>query len=719
MPLPTTGGSGSGTTLTSSTITQTAHGFAVGDIIYQTTTLSTYALASAAAPDTSEWIGIVQSVPTANTFTYSTAGLVTIPTTSAANIGSVAFLSTVGTTGNTTTFTEPTAVSSVSKPVYIVLSTTTALLENYRAVPAAGNTAVVQTGSVTSAITSSQSTTSTSFTDVTGSAFTLPIAGTYKITYSASAANTTAGQAVNFVLTDSANAIIPGGAVGSTNLTAGGFTTGSISVQVTVAGTTSYKLRWAVSAGTGTILNTGTIGNSGNTTITWEQIGASPVPMDLVGEYGEVAVAGQGFSINAAYVDFATPVNFTLPTAGTWDVTYILSAQTNTAGTYFQPVITDSLNNVVANSSTQLQNGGSSILSPVTMTVRITTTSSTAYKLRYSANTAGTIYANNAPSNGGVSKVVFRKISGFTPSSGQTVDYVIVKNKVTTANVANQAFFKPDTIVAGNIPYNATTGLFTLTAGKTYELVADLAIGGGQSGVEYAWKDTVSGLQFGSQGVSISDNGVAGVYSVLARAIYTPSTNTTVGVVNIFTTAFPLLGAADTTSTGSAGLSQPSMTIKQLGTSAVITQSTTPLVLAQNSTSQSITNSGANVVVTNWTTVTDVTGSFNATTGVFTCPRAGNYAVSANLIYTSSLYAVQNVAKLAFLKNGTSFATPANNAQNAGTFFMTLSGSSMVSCAAGDTLSLATSNGRTAGATTLDGAALDNTFSITFIPPTY
>ena len=189
-----------------------------------------------------------------------------------------------------------------------------------------------------------------------------------------------------------------------------------------------------------------------------------------------------------------------------------------------------------------------------------------------------------------------------TPALGQTavVEYVIVKNKVTTANVANQAFFKPDTIVSGNIPYNAATGLFSLTAGKTYDLVADLAIGGGQSGVEYVWKDTVTGLQFGSQGVSVADNGVAGTYTVLARAIYTPTTNTTVGVVNLFTTAFPLLGGVDTTSTGSTGLSQPTMTIKQIGASPVpmdlVGEYVSPIYPVGNISPTAIQNSSATSV---------------------------------------------------------------------------------------------------------------------------
>lgn len=115
------GGGGSGTDLSRS-ISQTSHGFAVGDILYLNGSTYTKAIASSAAA--AEVIGVVSAVADANTFTLLYSGRIT--GLSGLTAGTVYFLS--GGTAGASTSTEPTTSGYISKPVYIADGTTTALL---------------------------------------------------------------------------------------------------------------------------------------------------------------------------------------------------------------------------------------------------------------------------------------------------------------------------------------------------------------------------------------------------------------------------------------------------------------------------------------------------------------------------------------------------------------------------------------------------------------
>jgi hypothetical protein len=68
-------------------------------------------------------------------------------------------------------------------------------------------------------------------------------------------------------------------------------------------------------------------------------------------------------------------------------------------------------------------------------------------------------------------------ISGNTAVNGQSVDYVNVVN-TNTQTVVTGNNIKFNSIVAGNIPYDATTGNFSLTAGKTYRLSGYVSLDG-------------------------------------------------------------------------------------------------------------------------------------------------------------------------------------------------------------------------------------------------
>lgn len=103
---------------TSNEITQTSHGFSVGDAVYHTGTA--YAKAQANADATSEVIGVVSAVAGANVFSLLTNGRITGLTGLTA--GAVYFLS--ASTAGALTATEPSTTGHVSKPVLVADSTT-------------------------------------------------------------------------------------------------------------------------------------------------------------------------------------------------------------------------------------------------------------------------------------------------------------------------------------------------------------------------------------------------------------------------------------------------------------------------------------------------------------------------------------------------------------------------------------------------------------------
>ncbi len=117
-------------------------------------------------------------------------------------------------------------------------------------------------------------------------------------------------------------------------------------------------------------------------------------------------------------------------------------------------------------------------------------------------------------------------------SPNQTVDYVsVTRTSVQTVSVGSNILFNQ--INGGNIPYNSTTGLFTLTAGKTYRLTGSIAVSSSNVSAEevnVAWKNA-NGDILANKGEALSTNfGTTGFANGIADVIYTPTANTTVSL---------------------------------------------------------------------------------------------------------------------------------------------------------------------------------------------
>jgi len=107
-------------------IAQTGHGFVAGDVVRHNG--SSYVKAKADSATNAEVVGIVSAVADANNFTLTVIGDIT--GLSGLSAGSVYFLSDA--TAGLLTVTEPTAINSVSKPLFIAHSTTAGYFFNWR-----------------------------------------------------------------------------------------------------------------------------------------------------------------------------------------------------------------------------------------------------------------------------------------------------------------------------------------------------------------------------------------------------------------------------------------------------------------------------------------------------------------------------------------------------------------------------------------------------------
>jgi hypothetical protein len=128
------GGSG-GSSLTSA-ITQTSHGFAVGDIV-RLSAASTYTKARADSSANAEVAGIVSAVAGANDFTLTTGGKIT--GLSGLTAAEMYFLS--PTTAGALTLTAPSTVGQVSKPILYTDTTTSGYFFNMRGAVVSSTTA--------------------------------------------------------------------------------------------------------------------------------------------------------------------------------------------------------------------------------------------------------------------------------------------------------------------------------------------------------------------------------------------------------------------------------------------------------------------------------------------------------------------------------------------------------------------------------------------------
>ncbi len=185
-------------------------------------------------------------------------------------------------------------------------------------------------------------------------------------------------------------------------------------------------------------------------------------------EFGSVILANQVFSTNA-FVN-STNGTYTIPSAGTWKLRYDISTDGTGANTNSQLQIINSSSVLVAGTE---RTRGASVTTALNLTAEaiVVTTGATTFTLQGRNGGSGTMtILNNSTYTGTIS---WEKISGFIPTVGSTIDYVRL-SKTSTQSIASANTIITFNSANGNIPVNTATGQITLTAGKTYEITANV-----------------------------------------------------------------------------------------------------------------------------------------------------------------------------------------------------------------------------------------------------
>jgi hypothetical protein len=187
---------------------------------------------------------------------------------------------------------------------------------------------------------------------------------------------------------------------------------------------------------------------------TWRPFGNNNL---LAAEYGENTGITDGQAVTTTLADVAGS-SFTLPTAGVWEVIARVTVGNGngTVNTGFGFGIYDTSNVLISNTAANsIQGGGGgSETDVVTVQTFITTTGATTYKLRAAVNSGVsgfTIQNDNSvgASQAGSSQITWKKIGGFLPIVGQTVDYAsIVGDTAQDTNSGTDAFTLTSTLSA-------------------------------------------------------------------------------------------------------------------------------------------------------------------------------------------------------------------------------------------------------------------------------
>jgi hypothetical protein len=301
--------------------------------------------------------------------------------------------------------------------------------------------------------------------------------------------------------------------------------------------------------------------------------------MDMVKLYGET------WSNATGKIGHANGYTFTVPVSGRYLFDFSSSGYLNQASM--------SITFKVRQGTTDL---GTDVFTNANNNVHVVFTGMVEVNL--SAGVTYNVYvsSNGSRDGGDYDRVFYKLVAGNLPVTGQSVDYVSVST-ISQSSIGDNRDLIFTTNNGGNIPYNTSTGVFTLSANKTYlfqaQIRSNLPSAGGNY-IEYGFVDATSNalLMNGTQTITSSTTSTAGFGSnPVINFIYTPTSNQT---VKIRTTA---------TTVGTQNIVSGTANITQIGSSAIIN----PWTLSGTNTF----NTTGNVGIGNNapSTTLDVTGS--------------------------------------------------------------------------------------------------------------
>lgn len=398
-------------------------------------------------------------------------------------------------------------------------------------------------------------------------------------------------------------------------------------------------------------------------------------------------------------------VSITIPSSGTWVIQWNMrGVNTGISNVGSSSALYDNSNVLQPNSEVNsIFNSASSSNTQATSynSYTVITTGVQTFKIKgWSNPVAGGLIISDL---NGRSWVSARKVSGFIPVMGQTVDYISSTASATSPVGIVDVTWNTFT---GNITNTGT--LFTLLAGKTYRLQASL-------GINF---NTGSGVNATYQFVDTSNISIGANIAIVYNAVASSTGDSAMGVTGVTYTALVdtqvKVRILSSGAVSGATINRANLSITQIGSTATTTTARA-IVITNNTSGQSIPNSSTTNII-GWTTVKDTTNSFTAA-GVFTAPRTSEYQLSYSLNYNSFTPTASGMMSAEILGSALRGSyLPVVLSQVITDMSIVLN--CVVSLVAGQTISLASSN-TTGAARTLNIGASRNFVSIVEITPTY
>jgi hypothetical protein len=268
--------------------------------------------------------------------------------------------------------------------------------------------------------------------------------------------------------------------------------------------------------------------------------------MDMVKLYGET------WSNAAGKIGNTNGYTFTVPVSGRYLFDFSSSGYLNQA--------TMSITFKVRQGTTDL---GTDVFTNANNNVHVVFTGMVEVNL--TAGVSYNVYVSSTGSRdaGDYDRVFYKLVAGNLPVTGQSVEYVSVST-ISQSSIGDNRDLIFTSNNGGNIPYNTSTGVFTLSANKTYLFQAQIRSNGASADgnyIEYGFVDATSNtlLVNGTQTITSSTTRTAGFGSnPVINFIYTPTSNQT---VKLRTTA---------TTVGTQNITSGTANITQIGSSAII-----------------------------------------------------------------------------------------------------------------------------------------------------
>ena len=260
---------------------------------------------------------------------------------------------------------------------------------------------------------------------------------------------------------------------------------------------------------------------------------------------------------NAATIN-STGATFTVTTSGRYSFDFSTAATCNGCMLTLNFQVRDGANSNAVIASDMQTSYSNNIHAEYNGKVEVNLLANRSYNVLVTASSGG-IYSND------YTRVYMKQVSGNLPVTGQTVDYVSVGTIYQTAIGDNRDLIFTSKY-GGNIPYNTSTGVFTLSANKTYLFQAQVRANTpsvSSSYIEYGFVDATTNalLVNGTETITSSTTATGGYGSnPVINFIYTPTTNQTVKLrttVNTNGTQTIVSGSANITQIGSSAIINP------------------------------------------------------------------------------------------------------------------------------------------------------------------